>query len=435
MKISICFLGVVFIAMSSGYVGNEIQASVFLKKYNFTLSVYGNANGDDSLNKDDIKYVQGVISGKYKPSQYADANVDDQIDYKDVKHIKDIIDNRPIAITLVDNAGVTVTVNAPAKRPAVMFFGPMRPVLHLQGADGIVGVGSRMLLKGFKWPAFHAYPQLRKLPELGSTNDPNQESILLTAPDLILGTRHTNVEVSKIVSKNTGIPFMYGNPDGTMFSSDNGAYETWRLLSLILGQKEKKRAEELIHYCETRIHEVQNTVTKIPPQNRVKVILLAYSTSEDLFKVATGYEPIDLAGGDNAARELDKVSSWWRAVEVSPEQIISWNPDVILFHSYSKSINFIAKEDILSNPVLRNVNAIKNKSVYGTKAWSAGWDPATALTEVFYMAKLFYPERFKNLNVEAKGNDILEKFYKTAHLYTWIIKNCGNYQTWPKQHE
>ena len=411
-------------------VENEGRVQALKTRYDFTLSVYGNANGDDSLDEDDVQTVQGIISGRHKAGRYADANADGRIDGGDVEQIKAMLDHRPVAVTFEDNAGVTVTVNTPAKRLAVTFFGPLRPMLHLGGAQRVVGIGSRMVRRGYQWLAFQAYPRLRSLPEIGDTSDPSQEAILLTAPDLILGTRHTDFETSKMVRKNTGIPFMYGNPDGTTFSSDNGAYETWRLMGLILGQKE--RAEELIDYCENRIRAIGRRVARIPPQDRVKVILLAYNTSKELFSVGTSYEPIDLAGGNNAAKELDQSSSWWRAVEVSPEQILAWNPDMILLHSYSKTRNFMTREDILSNKVLRNVNAVKHKKVYGTKAWSAGWDPATALTEVFYMVKLFYPDRFRDLDVKTEGNRILETFYKRPGLYTWMLENCGDYHTWRK---
>jgi hypothetical protein len=52
-----------------------------------------------------------------------------------------------------------------------------------------------------------------------------------------------------------------------------------------------------------------------------------------------------------------------------------------------------------------------------------GWDPATGLTETFYMAKLFHPDKFKDLDVEEKNNEILERFYGADGLYTWLLEN------------
>lgn len=84
---------------------------------------------------------------------------------------------------------------------------------------------------------------------------------------------------------------------------------------------------------------------------------------------------------------------------------------------------------MLSDPDLQTVNAVKNKTVYYTKGWYMGWDPATGVAECFYMAKLFHPEKFSTLNVEKEDNAILKEFYGADGLYTWILDHVGNYHT------
>ena len=80
-------------------------------------------------------------------------------------------------------------------------------------------------------------------------------------------------------------------------------------------------------------------------------------------------------------------------------------------------------ERVLADPVLQPVNAVKNQSVYYTRGWMMGWDSPTGVTEAFYMAKIFHPDKFKDLDVEKECNGILERFYGAGGLYTWLLEN------------
>jgi hypothetical protein len=41
------------------------------------------------------------------------------------------------------------------------------------------------------------------------------------------------------------------------------------------------------------------------------------------------------------------------------------------------------------------------------------------------MAKLFYPEEFKNLDLEKEGNEFFKRFYGVGGLWTEIGGNLG----------
>ena len=76
------------------------------------------------------------------------------------------------------------------------------------------------------------------------------------------------------------------------------------------------------------------------------------------------------------------------------------------------------------------MNAVKAGDVYYTKGFYIGWDPASGIAESFYLAKLFHPDIFEDLNVEERGNDIFEEFYGADGLYTWMLDSVGNYHRW-----
>ena len=146
------------------------------------------------------------------------------------------------------------------------------------------------------------------------------------------------------------------------------------------------------------------------------------TSDSDITVTTSVYEPIEIAGGVNLAGDLYP-STWWGHSEVSKEQIIDWDPEVILVCNPSKEQKYVTAEQVLSDPTLQTVSAVKNGRVYNTKGWYAGWDPATGLCECLYLAKLFYPDRFEDLNGEEECNSILEEFYDTPNLYDWIMEN------------
>jgi iron complex transport system substrate-binding protein len=396
--------------------------------YDFTLSVYGNANMDDVLDDKDLEYLRGILSGTNEKTQFADANYDGIINEADITQIESIISSDPAILTLVDNQGITVQVDTPVKRNVNLFLGSVRPVVQLDSTDNIVGIGT---ITGFdKKLIFKAHPELKEIPEVGTGQEPNQEAILSVKPDAIYGGFFTSKEISQSLSQNTGIPFVYAAPkEVASFDKDDGAYETWRFIGLMQGNDDLKRAEELIHYSNEKIKVIEDVTSQVPEIEKPKVYFACYASPT---MTSNYYQPIDIAGGINVAKDLPTGTSGWGGVDVSKEQIIEWNPDVILVHAGTKEDDgkHGSIDGILNDPALQSINAVKNKRVYGTKGWDTGWDPATGLCECYYLAKLFYPDLFKGLNVEKECNEILEEFYGVPGLYDWMLENCGNYVTW-----
>lgn len=404
-----------------------ILAIVSANAYDFTLSVYGNANMDDIIDNNDIIYVRGIIDGSNEATDLADANFDGQVDEDDIDQIESIISGEAVKLTIIDNEGVTVALDAPAESVATLFLGALRPVIHLKAIDKIVGVGSNTLARPDDVVELQAHPELRDLPGIGTTSDPSKETIISLKPDVIFGTLHTDKATSKAVSESTGTPFVYANPSKEVFREENGAFETWRLLGLILGKNEQKRAEELIDYCDEKINKIEEVISWVSDEDKPRVYI-ACSSKSGITSTANVYEPVEIAGGKNVADGMAGSDSWGH-VDVSKEQIIDWDPEIILITCYSKD-NWITVDEVLSDPALQTVSAVKNKRVYNTKGWYAGWDPATGLCECIYMARLFYPEKFSDLDVEAECNEVLEEFYGVDGLYDWMLKNCGDYYTW-----
>jgi len=398
-------------------------ACIPVSGYEFTLNVYGNANMDDIIDENDISFLHGILDGTKEKTLFADANNDGIINEDDLTRIKAIITGDEDSLTIIDHEGVTVTVDIPVQTIAPLMLSPLQIVTHLGAEDKVVAVGNNIKLMGEnKSFVLHEHPELKNLPDIGTTTDPSTEAIIQANPDVILGTIHTGKEISQIVSQNTKSSFLYINPNES-FEGEGGAYEIWRKLALILGNDERYRAEELIQICNDKISDIEKKTSTITESDKPKVLLV--SAIGDSLVTSSTYEPITIAGGINVADGIHTNNIHGMDV-IAIEQIIAWNPDVILVHSGSS----LTIEKIVSDPNFKSLNAVKNNRVYYTKAWFTGWDPATGLCECLYFAKLFNPDKFSDLNVENNCNEILEEFYGDSGLYDWMLKNGYNLYTW-----
>jgi iron complex transport system substrate-binding protein len=58
----------------------------------FTLFIFGNANGDMNIDQQDIDLLNEIAAGKSPSTDLADANQDGVVDAQDVEQVRKIID-------------------------------------------------------------------------------------------------------------------------------------------------------------------------------------------------------------------------------------------------------------------------------------------------------------------------------------------------------
>ncbi|RJS80780.1 hypothetical protein CW713_07215 [Methanophagales archaeon] len=381
--------------------------------------IYGNANEDDVLDMRDVTYIKLVIFGKKPATGFADANYDGKISMLDIGQTKLIILGKEKKLTIVDMADRTVTVPRPIERvvPAGL-LDDVRTLIQLGAADKIVGINNyakRYALKPSDYwsPIRDVAPELKDLPDVGGYINPNMEVILSLKPDVVFEYAPIP-DIADTIQENTGIPVV-------CIRSSQFDFDMHRLVGTVMGKEE--RAEELIAYANEEIAKVTEITSEIPDSEKPRVYCISGCGGESAITKTWGrYDPIDIAGGINVAKGLEGFSP-----VVSKEQIIKWNPDIILIHGVSPP-HSISIDDVLADPDLQTVNAVKNRNVNYTKGYMIGWDPATGITECFYMAKLFHPDKFADLDEEEEGNEILERFYGVEGLYTKMLDLSDRYR-------
>jgi iron complex transport system substrate-binding protein len=340
----------------------------------------------------------------------------------DIGQTKLIILGKEKMLTLVDHVDRTVTVPRPIERIVSTFPSLTRLTVELGGIDKLVGASKYMTTlftpscPDSKMLMLWAYPELKELPDVGSYSEPNLEQIVLLKPDVVFVDVRLSPAQANTIQTSTGVPTV-GLPVGQSYEGEGGSFDGYRLAGKVIGKEE--RAEELISFINEEFDKVRVITSEIPGDERVRAYFCFSGITRPFETVPGGI--IEKAGGINVAAG----SGFGMGTPTTKEQIIDWDPEIILIHCLKCATE---KGIVLNDPVLQSVNAVNNGTVYCTKGGWYGYNPATGVTEVPYMAKLFHPDKFEDMDMEEEGNRILERFYGVDGMYTRMQEVCDLYR-------
>ena len=111
------------------------------------------------------------------------------------------------------------------------------------------------------------------------------------------------------------------------------------------------------------------------------------------------------AGAENAAAEL--TDPYWATV--SYEQLLAWNPDAIVLAPMAE----YTVEDVLADPALADLDAVKNGKIYAMPNVIESWDspiPSSCLGSV-WMASVLYPDAVSTEDYKKACVDFYQQFY------------------------
>lgn len=185
-----------------------------------------------------------------------------------------------------------------------------------------------------------------------------------------------------------------------------GLYEGIMLIGNIINKPEEAKA--LIKATENGRNIVSERLQNLPEEKRIR----AYMANPELTTYGSGkYTGLMMkhAGAVNVAASTIKGFK-----QVSMEQVIAWNPQVIFVQNrYPGVVN-----EIRSNPQWQVIDAVKNHRVYlmpeYAKAWGYPMPEAMGIGEL-WMAKKLYPEKFNDVDMHKIANDWYRKFYRTNY--------------------
>jgi iron complex transport system substrate-binding protein len=232
-------------------------------------------------------------------------------------------------------------------------------------------------------PAKYAdLPTLGRL--TGRGNTANVEVVLAAKPDLIVdygSVRPTFASLADRVQAQTGIPYLL--LDGA-FDRMPGSF---RQLGNILG--EPARGEEWARYAQGILDEVAARVARIPSERRPRVYYGRGPRGLDTGLAGSiNMESIERVGATNVAAALGQGG----LVQVSVEQVLAWNPDVIV----TIDRNFYA--NVWRDPLWQGLAAVRSGKVFLSPNVPYGWidfpPSVNRLLGLRWLARCLYPDAF-----------------------------------------
>ena len=252
----------------------------------------------------------------------------------------------------VDNCGVEVTLQAAPTRAVGYYQQSVELMLALGLGDSIVAT---------VYPDNPPLPQYeqeyRAIPEL-SSKDASFEQILSLSPDFVYGGYSSAFEESAGRSRaafaNTGVT-TYLNPEYCAVEpiTMDDVHTEVRTIAKLFGVPE--RADALVSDMQDSVAAATDRVEGVEPV-RVFVYDSGEATAFTAGRKGIGNQIIELAGGTNVFGDLDDTFA-----DVSWEQVLQRQPEVIVVYDYFGTPSVEAKRDFLrSRPELAAVPAIRD---------------------------------------------------------------------------
>lgn len=236
----------------------------------------------------------------------------------------------------------------------------------------------------------------------GGYDTSNAEEVIASGAQVIYGPNFKEEQIAQYNA--AGISVVTINA----FSNGEQMKDIVTLIAEILGDDAPEKAVAFNNRYDENIKYVQEKTKDIPEADRVKILNLRLSggnySTVNSSDISSFY--VDAAGGVVVSGDYTGEQGS-TSMTVGAEQIVAWAPDVIF------TMTNEAKNQMMSDPALTSVPAIKNGRVFveptGTYPWSVRSSEGALMP--FFLAKIMYPEIFADLSVEDKTKEFYETFY------------------------
>lgn len=301
------------------------------------------------------------------------------------------------------NAGITDATGRslpiPPKVARVFPAGPPAAILlYTLAPDLLLG-----------WPranrpeeCIYMMPDICRRPEVGRItgrgNTASLETVIALRPDIILdvgSTRATFVSLAERVQAQTGIP--YALLDGRF----KAIPDTYRKLGELI--RRQADADKLARYAEDTLREIQLRIADIPQDKRPRVY---YARGPRGLVTGLGgsinVETIEMLSRNVAGETPGGLAN------VSIEQVLLWNPEVIVTIDQEFAAN------VSGDPAWASVAAVRAGRVHLSPKMPFGWvdfpPSVNRLIGLRWLARILYPEKFPE-DMRGLARDFYTHFY------------------------
>ena len=282
---------------------------------------------------------------------------------------------------------------------------PMTTVVYMIAPEKLTALN-------FEWTddeKVYVPSQYQGLPNIGGwygTQDGSYEEFIASEPDIVIESIDEGGDgdlstVNERQSKFGKIPVVAVNDTTSVEKVDSSI----SFIGEIIGAQDN--AKKLTDFNDKYLDEVHKKSSQISDKKNVY-----YAEGNDGLKTnpsgSVHGQLIDLVGGNNVANSLSQGNTT-SGVQVSIEQVISWNPDVII----TTDADFYAK--VYNDSNWQSINAVKNHEVYLSPQSPFKWFDrpvgANMIIGVPWTAKVIYPDQYKDIDMVGATKEFYSNFY------------------------
>jgi ABC-type Fe3+-hydroxamate transport system substrate-binding protein len=265
--IAIIIVAIIAVAGVAAYVLLTAEDTSWQKNITGRLEVYGNANGDDHIDNDDVKALNSFIKSGWDEEKYpfADANQDGKITQADVDMVQGIIDGKTTNVYYINGNGDLKTCKYPvtglvvggtAVHPVINATGAYKEAVALTGKSG--SVDETLNKNTYNLPSVGSKAYLIDI-----------EALSKYKVDAVF-TLNTSVydDIEEALSK-TNISCIRINPDDT-----DKSLQTFLLVGFLT--KHTDQVDKIVSFYDKYMDTIEKNVKKIKTQ-KTTVTMYSYS--------------------------------------------------------------------------------------------------------------------------------------------------------------
>ena len=321
--------------------------------------------------------------------------------------------------TITDMAGRTVEV--PTEVNSVLGLSSTnRFIVYLDAADRMAGVREMEQRTPHTMPWTIAVRST--IQDIPLFDQSDLESIMVIDPDLILscsGEYTVDFSEQEDIQARTNIPVVITKPYVCLAKNLDNFYETVRIIGDLLGNS--SRAEELNSSVQAIINDLHERTKDIPEDDKPTVYVggKSWAGSHGLTSTSSYYSAFEFVHAKNAAAEIGEENAF-----IDPEALVEWDPDIIFLEASS---GFDLSLEELQKPKFQSLQAIKNNEVYKLfLKVNNNTNIENVLINAYYVGSVLYPERFSDIDIAQKADEIYELFLGRP-IYEEAVEVYGEY--------
>ncbi len=246
------------------------------------------------------------------------------------------------------------------------------------------------------------------LSEYGNFHDDgggfNREALMLDAPEVIIDVGQWDEEYKAeldALQEQIGIPVVL------IESQLEQVPAAYRTMGELLGVPE--RGEELAAYCEELLADAKEKAASIPDSERTTVFYASGEAGLDTMLSGTIHAQIYELVGARLVATADNVQVQKGGGSVSMEQLLVWDPDVIMFAQDS------IYGEIAGDETWGALSAVQNGTYYEIPTEPYNWlgrpPGPNRMVGIRWLGNLLYPEIF-DYDIEEEVRECFRLFYR-----------------------